>query len=102
MRREVRLLGLRLREVEPDRLAVALGVLAADLVERGELALELGDQRGVLLGALGLDIDRALDVLERRVDAERIVAALDELLASGGRTLVAAALPQRAEADRRR
>src|SRR3569623_93503 len=90
-RGEVGQLRLGLREVEPDRLAVALRVLATDLVERGELTRELGDQRRVLLCAPGLDVDRALHVLERRVDTERIVAAHDQLLASGCRPVVAAA-----------
>ncbi len=99
VRREVGVLRPRLLVVEPDGLAVAPRVVAADLVERGELVLELGDERRGLLGALGLDVDRALDVLERGIDAERIVAGLDEALAPGRGARVAAALPQRAEVD---
>src|SRR6185503_14699488 len=65
MGREIGELRLGLHQLEPHGLLVALALVATDPRERVELAIELLDERLGLFGALGLDLDRRAQLVDR-------------------------------------
>src|SRR6185503_14106220 len=94
----VLVLRLDLDEVEPDHLAVASAGLAADLLQLGELALEVLDQDGGLLGALLFLLGEELELAHRRLGGARALLA-DETAPSGGRPLLPRPLEEGAEVE---